>query len=307
MTTLLLAGMTASADEPSTKVVVNGLMSPVYFNDGDTFRILSGPLQGTKARLAGFNTLESFGPVHSWGKWSTRELYVNAKAATLHARRGVWRCSWDKSVDGYGRGLFICPELAISQIRQGLAHAMTVTADPSPEKYLEAQRDAIANRRGMWAGGVPKYVLTSLHSLDERPGASWTYNRLVSTVDGHSEKWIHSETYGECARVCVDEVSISAESLRDSKIRLDSVEGLTAWRELTARQQVDVLELWLMTHTVSVRIPKDQRDLMNASLTKLEETKLLVAAERHEAGCMIYTDFRRRFGGGKATCLKLAR
>ena len=29
----------ALASEPLTKVVVNGLMSPVYFNDGDTFRV----------------------------------------------------------------------------------------------------------------------------------------------------------------------------------------------------------------------------------------------------------------------------
>ena len=57
----------ALASEPRTKVVVNGLMSPVYFNDGDTFRVLSGQLSGTKARLEGFNTLESFGPVHQWG------------------------------------------------------------------------------------------------------------------------------------------------------------------------------------------------------------------------------------------------
>ena len=125
-------GWPVQATEPRSKAIINGLMAPVYFNDGDTFRVLSGPLSGTKARLAGYNTLESFGPVHQWGTWTTRELYVNAKSATLFARRGVWQCSWDKKVDGYGRGLFQCPELATAQIRAGLAHAMTVTADPSP-------------------------------------------------------------------------------------------------------------------------------------------------------------------------------
>ena len=297
----------ALASEPRTKVVVNGLMSPVYFNDGDTFRVLSGQLSGTKARLEGFNTLESFGPVHQWGEWSFRELYVNAKAATLHARRGIWRCSWDQRVDGYGRGLFKCPELAIHMIRAGMAHAMTVTAEPSPEAYLEVQRDAMKNRRGMWAGGVPKYVLTSLHSVDEKPNQNWAYNRLVSTHDGHSERWIHGETYGECDKVCVQEVELDSQVLREAKQRLDSVDELTTWRTLPARKQVEVLEIWLMIETVSAHIPKAERDLMRQSLTQLVETGLLVATKSAQGGCMIYTDYRRRFGGGKASCLKLAR
>ena len=306
LTTLCLAHP-AGASEPRTKVVVNGMMSPVYFNDGDTFRVLSGQLAGTKARLEGFNTLESFGPVHQWGKWSYRELYVNAKTATLNARRGIWRCSWDKRVDGYGRGLFKCPELAINQIRFGFAHAMTVTAEPSPEIYLEAQRDAIKHRRGMWANGVPKYVLTSLHSVDERPNQNWAYNRLVSTHDGHSERWIHGETYGECDKVCVQEVQLESQVLREVKQRLDSVDALSTWRQLSARKQVEVLELWLMVSTVSAHIPKSERDLMRQALTQLVDTGLLVAAQTKPGGCMIYTDYRRRFGGGKASCLKLAR
>ena len=307
MVTLTFLAQQALASEPRTKVVVNGLMSPVYFNDGDTFRVLSGQLSGTKARLEGFNTLESFGPVHSWGSWSTRELYVNAKTATLHARRGIWRCSWDKRVDGYGRGLFKCPELAIHMIRTGMAHAMTVTAQPSPEIYLEAQREAIKHRRGMWAGGVPKYVLTSLHSVDEKPSQNWAYNRLVSTHDGHSERWIHGETYGECHNVCVQEVQLSSATLKEVKQRLDSVAELTTWQTLSARKQVEVLEIYLMVNTVSAHIPKVERDLMRQALTQLVDTGLLVAEKTTPGGCMVYTDFRRRFGGGKATCLKLAR
>ena len=302
-----LLAFQANAAEPRTKVIVNGLMAPVYFNDGDTFRVLSGPLSGTKARLAGFNTLESFGPVHSWGSWTTRELYVNAKAGTQNGRKGVWRCSWDKKVDGYGRGLFKCPELSVSQIRGGFAHAMTVTAKPSPELYLEAQRDAIKHRRGMWAGGVPKYILTSLHSLDERPNSTWTYNRLVSTHDGHSERWIHGETYDECTKVCVDEVSISSAVLHEAKQRLDTVPELSTWKALPARKQVEVLEVYLMIKTISAHIPKEERDIMSQALAGLVDSGLLVAASREQAGCMIYTDFRRRFGGGKAICLKLAR
>ena len=192
-------------------------------------------------------------------------------------------------------------------IRSGMAHAMTITAEPSPELYLNAQRDAIKNRRGMWANGVPKYVLTSLHSVDERPNQNWAYNRLVSTHDGHSERWIHGETYGECDKVCVEEVQLESQVLEEAKQRLDSVESLSAWRQLTARKQVEVLELWLMINTVSAHIPKTERALMRQALTQLVNTGLLVASQTRLGGCMIYTDYRRRFGGGKATCLKLAR
>src|SRR5205085_516960 len=45
------------AAEPQTLVVFNGEAVPVYFNDGDTFRLLQGRYSGASARLAGFNTL----------------------------------------------------------------------------------------------------------------------------------------------------------------------------------------------------------------------------------------------------------
>ena len=89
---LALAGAVAEpsttrAGEPQTMVFLNGKAVPVFFNDGDSFRVLSGSMKGSKARLAGFNTLESHGPVHSWGDWTVKEMYVLAKMATLHARR----------------------------------------------------------------------------------------------------------------------------------------------------------------------------------------------------------------------------
>ena len=62
-----------------------------------------------------------------------------------------------------------------------------------------------------------------------------------------------------------------------------------------------------MVNTVSAHIPKVERDLMRQALTQLVDTGLLVAEKTTPGGCMVYTDFRRRFGGGKATCLKLAR
>lgn len=197
----LVASAIDAAARPASRVFLNGVPSPVYFNDGDSFTVLGGPLAGSKARLAGYNTLETFGPCHRWGTWTTHELYINSKMATLNARRGVWRCTSDMKRDGYGRILWDCPDLATDQIRKGLAHAMTVTAQPSPERYLVAQRLAVAERRGMWAHGVPSYVMTSNHSNDEGYEGT-TYNRLVSVEDGHSEKWKHSDIYKECQDVC---------------------------------------------------------------------------------------------------------
>ena len=297
----------AMADEPRTKVVVNGLMSPVYFNDGDTFRVLSGSLSGTKARLEGFNTLESFGPVHSWGRWSTRELYVNAKTATLHARRGIWRCSWDKRVDGYGRGLFKCPELAIHQIRAGLAHAMTVTADPAAPNLMDAQLEAQLNKRGIWAQGTPKWVLTSLHSVDERPDKPKAYNRLVSTVDGHSEKWVHTRRYKECEEVCVHSVSMTDEA-HDAAVRaLMSHEKVASHLNDQARDPGEVkllLEVFGMTGSVAAWVPKEQRADYLEVLESLQISGDLQFERGPIESCMVYVDFKRRFGGDKAKCLK---
>lgn len=199
---LLLIPVTAWS-KPLSRVFLNGVPAPVHFNDGDSFAVLGGEFAGTKARLAGYNTLESFGPCHKWGNWDANELYILAKKATLNARRGVWHCFSDGKRDGYGRILWNCPDLIEDQVRKGLAHAMTVTDDPAEERYLKAQRLAQAERRGIWAHGIPKYVLTSLHSNDEGYEGT-TYNRLVSTETGSSKKWLHKDNYKECDWVCHD-------------------------------------------------------------------------------------------------------
>ena len=176
---LLCVGTSAQA-EVATRVFLNGSVTPVYFNDGDSFRVLSGPLKGTKARLKGYNTLESYGPVHQWSTWTREELSNYSKVATLFARKGVWTCTSDMKQDTYGRILWDCRDLAIAQLQRGLAHAMTVTKDPADKDLLDAQREAIAERRGFWSHGVPEYILTSVHSANE--GYKNTYNRLVSTA-----------------------------------------------------------------------------------------------------------------------------
>ncbi|MCA9622783.1 MAG: thermonuclease family protein, partial [Myxococcales bacterium] len=174
------AVITAAPSEAAAQVSIvriNGIATPVYFNDGDTFRPLGGPFRFRPARLAGFNTLESYGPTHQWGGWTYKELYVNAKQATLNARTEIWNCKADDTQkDGYGRILAICIDLGADHIRKGLAHAYNIDK-PADWRFLQAQRDAIVHRRGMWAKGVPPLVLTSLHSVDERFDNENNYNR----------------------------------------------------------------------------------------------------------------------------------
>ena len=186
----------AHAKEPRTKVILNGELVPVTFNDGDSFRVLNG--DRAKARLKGYNTLESYGAVHSWGTWTAKEMYVIAKMATLHARRGIWECESDGKLDTYGRTLVWCPGLAEELVRLGMAHVLSVDDNPGDPKLLAAQREAIAAKRGLWAHGVPDFILTSLHSREEDVDGHGTYNRLVSTKDGHSVKWRHDNKYPEC-------------------------------------------------------------------------------------------------------------
>lgn len=187
--------------KPVSRVYLNGLPAPVFFNDGDSFTVLNGAYTGLKTRLSGFNTLESFGPVHRWGNWSSHELAVVAKMATLNARRGVWHCYSDLRRDGYGRALWFCPDLALDQVRKGLGHAMTVSGSAAAPELLQAQREAMAEKRGLWAKGVPPFLVTSIHSADEGYGGQ-TYNRLISTVDGHTEQWQHNDIYAVCQEVC---------------------------------------------------------------------------------------------------------
>jgi endonuclease YncB( thermonuclease family) len=215
---LLSAGVAAAENRPATKVYLNGIPTPVYFSDGDSFLVLGGIHKGSRARLAMFNTLEVHGPVHSWGTWTGKELYINSKKATLNARRGVWHCTGDLEKDTYGRLLWYCLDLAVDQVRKGLAHAMSITKQPARPELIEAQRQAIAEKRGMWSQGVPNFVLTSLHSVSE--GRNPAYNRLVSTRDGHSEKMKHSDVYEECQKVCGAGPRLDPARLREAVQRL---------------------------------------------------------------------------------------
>lgn len=311
-TTLALAAVHAVlperesiAAEAQTKVILNGKAVPVYFNDGDSFRVLAGEYKDAKARLSGYNTLESYGPVHSWGTWTAHELYVIAKMGTYNGRDGVWECETDGGTDTYGRILVWCPKLAEDQIRRGYAHVMSIDDNPGRPELIEAQREAISSRRGIWAHGVPDFILTSLHSKEEDVDGHGTYNRLISTADGHSVKWRHDTRYKECDRVCHDEYTVDGEVVDRvlTEARADGEIGpyLASLSDTDARA---VIYEFAQYRHINRSIAPDKREDLDALLTKWAEAGKFGAQQRSEGACMLHVPFERRFGGGKAECLK---
>ncbi|MCP4443884.1 MAG: thermonuclease family protein [Myxococcales bacterium] len=289
--------------EPAAKVMINGKMAGVFFNDGDSFRVLKGPKKGAKARLAGFNTLESHGAVHQWGDWTFGELYTIAKMATLNGRKGTWSCTTDGDTDTYGRMLLHCEGLAADQIRKGLAHAMTIDDNPSKPRYLEAQRDAIENKRGMWAHGVPEFVLTSLHSIEEDVEGHGTYNRLVSSADGHSIKWRHTNRYDECETVCLP-VYANDEALLPAVLEKLKAEGADLIGEMTDEQLLTMLGTYQRIRLVDRPAPEKHRVALNALLLGYATQGLFGTGASSNGSCVLHVPLERRFGGTRAACLK---
>ena len=293
--------------EPRSLVKLNGKEYMVYYNDGDSFRVLAGDLSGSKARLGGFNTLESYGPVHSWGDWTTKELYVIAKMGTYNARKGVWDCTSDLKKDTYGRTLWRCPELSADQIRKGLAHAMSITADSAHPDDVQAQKEARQNKRGMWAHGIPEYVLTSIHSVNERSGDRPAYNRLVSSIDGHSLKWKHRDVYEECQNVCWKPTPADQQKRFTQRWRKRVGASAEAYSESDAQKiTAYFLEHKKQIQTIDGITWNDTQDVkaINKVLEAMKEEGWVDAALSDVQTCMIYVDFRRRFGTGRAVCLK---
>ena len=307
--TFLIAS--SSFAETKTRVKLNGKFYPVYFNDGDSFRVLRGDLKDSKARLAGFNTLESYGPVHSWGDWTTKELYVVAKLGTKNAQKGIWECTSDLSKDTYGRYLWVCPTLSEDQIRKGLAHALNITSESSPKRYVDAQREAVQARRGIWAHGVPEYVLTSIHSVNERSGDRPAYNRLVSVVDGHSMKWKHRDVYDECQNVCWEpKRSEQVDRFMTRFLRLlkkevdESTQALIDEKLKDKETLIQKLDQSLSQKTLLLFQDESFKTQANSVFETMKTAGWVDAANSQLKTCMIYVDFRRRFGADRAVCLK---
>lgn len=185
-----------------TEITLDGQTTNVRFNDGDTFKIRSGIYKGKRARIDGYNALET-PPIHEWLRSSIAYLHFIAARATEEAQNGNWNCVLQNGEDTYGRLLVTCDDLALALLSEGLAHAYSIDKNPAREDYLAAQRMAQQEARGMWANGIPRKIITSLHSKDE--GAAHTYNRLISTEDGSSTMIEHHRSYATCEKVCAEQ------------------------------------------------------------------------------------------------------
>ena len=289
-----------------TKVYLNGVPTPVMFSDGDSFRILAGPHAQTRTRLAGFNTLESHGPVHRWGGWDARELYALAKLATRNAQQGVWRCTTDFEKDGYGRLLYDCPDLALDQVRRGLAHALTIDEKPSDPGLIAAQKQAIAERRGFWAHGVPGYILTSLHGTSEGGGddEGRHYNRLVSTRDGHSNSMLHTEDYDICQWVCTTEHPVEPEAIAAGvkALRADPTLDLGGLDAARLEQIVD--DYARVGWFAGFEEDDPMKAKLEAKLAELASAGRLGRSTEVEGSCVLYIPFEVRYGNDRPGCLR---
>jgi endonuclease YncB( thermonuclease family) len=184
-------------------IILNGEKTEVRWTDGDSFNIKSGEYKGKGTRLQGYNTLEAYGPVHSWGSWTPQELYEIARGSSKVAASQEWKCTTDGQLDGYKRLLIDCPDGAKELVRQG--HAMVYAVEhtrPNPE-LVALQKEAQAKKMGMWAKGVVNGVISSLHSLGEDGDEQKeSYNRVVDTRTGEALVRKHSNKYATCQTVC---------------------------------------------------------------------------------------------------------
>lgn len=194
---------------PPQEVTLDGETVQVYWNDGDSFRVRSRSHKGMKVRIVGFNTLENHGPVHQWERWTGKQLLHNAYQAKEVASAHKWTCMRVKKNgeierDHYGRTLIHCPDLTEELIRAGLAHLFAFSPDDVNQKHLSMQLQAQKEGVGMWALGVPKAIVTSSHSADEkRDEGTSAYNRIANTRTGVMSKLEHNNTYEECENVCI--------------------------------------------------------------------------------------------------------
>ena len=193
----------ATTEKAGPAVILDGVSISVVWDDGDTFHGKTADGKKIKARLAGYNTLESYGPVHQWGNWTEQELYAFAKESGVYASKTVWECADTKKGGGYGRVLVDCPGLRRGMLENGYAHPFSI-GGPAPEADMKAMRVGIDSKAGIWAKGAPKSLITSLHSQDEKSDKD-AYNRVCSLTTGECSERIHADVYETCQKVCIED------------------------------------------------------------------------------------------------------
>jgi micrococcal nuclease len=197
---------TDDAHEADGIIILNGERTAVRWSDGDSFDFRGGPYQGQGSRLVGYNTLESYGPVHRWGSWSREELYTLTKGDAQVCAAREWECTTSGEPDAYKRLLVSCPALSMEMVKQGRGLAYSVKGPPD-RVVLDAMHQAQRAGRGIWRKGVPKALITSLHSFAENQGTKYktSSNRVLNTSNGEAPLWKHTEFYSLCQEVCVSE------------------------------------------------------------------------------------------------------
>jgi endonuclease YncB( thermonuclease family) len=200
---LALAAVAGSERSETPHVVLDGVEMKVRWSDGDTFTWKDAGGNTQRARLSGYNTLESFGPVHRWGDWTGKELYDLAKAGGAFARTQKWRCTKLPGSGGYGRHLVDCPDLRRELVDRGLAHLYSLE-DPHDPTELALQQSAMERKKGLWEKGVTPLIVTSLHSLAEADPGRDTYNRACDLTTGICTARPHTSTYATCQEVCIE-------------------------------------------------------------------------------------------------------
>lgn len=214
---VLLAGCTTIVTRPGGKrsaaddaheadgfILLNGERTAVAWSDGDSFTFKSGPYDGQGTRLVGYNTLESYGPVHRWGSWTREELYTLTKGDAQVCAAKEWECTTSGEPDAYQRVLVNCPKLALEMVRKGRGLAYAVRGKPDPI-VLDAMHQAQRAGRGIWAKGVPKGLITALHSFAENTDGKYptSSNRVLDTHTGEALLRKHTDFYELCEEVCL--------------------------------------------------------------------------------------------------------
>jgi hypothetical protein len=91
---------------------------------------------------------------------------------------------------------------------------------------------------------------------------------------------------------------LTADALPKVTAALRAVEGLGELSELDAQRYAD--EYLSFGSATSGR---DWRNKLDEALKKLKDEGVLLADEKEDS-CHVYVDFRRRFGGDRAVCLR---
>ena len=200
-TSLILASTALAGDGGGAfdgHIRLGGNRIAVHWADGDSFEFTQGARKGKETRLIGFNTLESYGPVHRWGDWTGRELWGLSKKAGKFAAKREWDCTTTGKRDAYNRLLVDCPELRRHLVRRGLAHLFAYD-DPADPAELELQKTARIDEVGMWAKGRPEVIVTSVHSAG---GGSSGSMRIVQARTGETKMVGHRTELSVCDELC---------------------------------------------------------------------------------------------------------